>query len=61
ELQELLLKQGITVVVLTMNMADALSLADRGIEIDAQSLVTQTLRRDFGSLSEDIPWSRLFR
>ncbi|MBQ8969770.1 MAG: hypothetical protein IJ073_00435 [Lachnospiraceae bacterium] len=61
ELQELLLKKGITVVVLTLNMADALSLADRVIEIVEHSQVTQTLRRDFGSLSEDIPWSRLFR
>ena len=61
ELQELLLKKGITVAVLTMNMADALSLADRVIEIDEESGARETLRRDFGSFSQDTPWSRLFR
>ena len=61
ELQELLLKKGITVVVLTMNMADTLSLADRVIEIDEEGEAREILRKDFGSFSSDTPWSRMFR
>ncbi len=61
ELQELLLKKGITIVVLTMNMADSLSLADRVIEIDENFGIKEILRKDFGSYSSDTPWSRMFR
>ncbi len=61
ELQEQLLKKGITVVVLAMNMADALSLADRVLEVDENLAVRETGRKDFGSFSSDTPWSRLFR
>jgi len=61
ELHELLLKRGMAIVVLTMNMADSLSLADRVVQIDENSSVREFTKKDFASLPKNIPWRGIFR
>ena len=60
ELQEKLLRKGIAVVILAVNMADALSLADRLVRIDKGTVVTEYQRKDFGMLPRNIPWKALY-
>lgn len=60
ELQEKMLKKGIAVVILAVNMADALSLADRVIRIDKKTAVDEYERKDFGMLPVNIPWKAFY-
>lgn len=60
ELQEKLLQKGVAVVILAVNMADALSLADRVIRIDQGTVVTEYEKKDFGMLPVNIPWKSLY-
>ena len=60
ELQEMLLKKGIAVVILAVNMADALSLADRVIRIDTDTVKTEYGKEDFGRLPVNVPWKFLY-
>lgn len=60
DLQEKLLKRGIAVVILAVNMADALSLADRVVRIDQKTQVTEYARKDFGMLPRNIPWKTIY-
>lgn len=61
DLQKMLLARGIAVVILAVNMADALSLADRVIRIETGTALTEYERKDFSKLPENIPWSRLYK
>lgn len=61
KLQEMLLAQGIAVVILAVNMADALSLADRIIRIEANTVLTEYHREDFNKLPMNVPWSHLYK
>lgn len=61
ELQEMLLARGMAVVILAVNMADALSLADRVIRIETGTVLTELDRKDFGRLPVNVPWSRLYQ
>lgn len=60
DLQEKLLKRGIAVVILAVNMADALSLADRVVRINQKTQVTEYARKDFGMLPRNIPWKTIY-
>lgn len=60
ELQEMLLRKGIAVVILAVNMADALSLADRVIRIDTDMRKTEYGKEDFGKLPVNVPWKFLY-
>ena len=61
ELQEMFLSRGISVVILAINMADALSLADRIIRIEPNTTLIEYERKDFNRLPMDLPWSRLYK
>ena len=61
ELQEMLLARKIAVVILAVNMADALSLADRMIRIEANTVLTEYERKDFNKLPMNVPWSHLYK
>lgn len=60
ELQEMLLNKGIAVVILAVNMADGLSLADRVIRIDTNTVKTEYGREDFARLPVNVPWKFLY-
>lgn len=60
EMQEQLLEKEIAVVILAVNMADALSLADRVIRIERNTTVKEYQRKDFTSLPMSIPWRHLY-
>ncbi|MGN0396065.1 MAG: sugar ABC transporter ATP-binding protein [Coprococcus sp.] len=61
KLQKRLLDQGIAVVIIAVNMADALSLADRVIRIDKNTHITEYERKDFDKLPSTVPWYFLYQ
>lgn len=61
ELQKRLLDRGIAVVIMAVNMADALSLADRVIRIDNDTKVYEYERPDFKKLPSTVPWYSLYQ
>ena len=61
KMMEMLLDKGMSVVILTINLADSLSLADRLIRIGKGGSVEEINREDFGSLSVAAPWLSLYR
>lgn len=61
KLLEMFLEKGITVVILALNLADAISLADRLVRIGSNGMVEEITRKNFGSLSSDVPWRYLYR
>ena len=60
ELQEMFLVHGIAVVILTINMADALSLANRVIQIKENTVLTEYEQKDFSKLPLTVPWHSLY-
>lgn len=60
QLIEKLLEKGIAVVILAVNLADTLSLADRLVRIQNGRVLASYDRREFGSLPDDIPWQHLW-
>ena len=60
-MMEMLLEKGMSVVILTINLADSLSLADRLLRVDKNGIVEEVNREDFGSLSITAPWLSLYR
>lgn len=58
---EMLLDKGMTVVILTINLGDSMSLADRLIRLGNQGIVGEVERKDFGTLSFEAPWLNLYR
>lgn len=60
QLLERLLQRGIAVVILAVNLADTLSLADRLIRVQNGRVLATYVRGDFGALPEDAPWRHLW-
>jgi len=60
ELQEMFLARGIAVVILAVNMADALSLANRVIRIKENTVLTEYEQKDFSKLPLTVPWRSLY-
>lgn len=61
KMMEMLLDKGMSVVILTINLADSLSLADRLIRISKDGILQEVKREDFGTLSIAAPWLSLYR
>lgn len=61
EMMEMLLDHRIAVVVLALNLADSLSLADRLLVIDQEGRENEIRRKDFASISASVPWLHLYR
>lgn len=59
-LLEQLIKKGISVVVLVVNLSDMLSIADRLIQIDSQGLQREYERDEFGKIPIIAPWKHLY-
>lgn len=49
------------VVILTINLADSMSLADRLIRVGKEGIVQEVGREEFGSISINAPWLDLYR
>lgn len=50
EMLEMLLEKGMTVIILTMNLADSMSLADRFIRITSDGIMEEIRKDDFGKV-----------
>lgn len=61
KMMEMLLDKGMSVVILTINLADSMSLADRLVRIGKDGIVQEVKREEFGSLSITAPWLNLYR
>lgn len=62
-LQEMLLDRGISIVILAVNIADGLTLADRLVRVGLKNGRMETReyqQQDFGALSMNIPWVDMF-
>lgn len=57
----MLLDKGMAVVILTINLADSMSLADRLIRVSKEGIVQEVEKEAFGSLSLAAPWIELYR
>ena len=58
---EQLLDKGMTVIILAVNLADSLSLADRLIRVGGDGMVEEIRKEKFGTLSAATPWLKLYR
>ena len=58
---EMLLDKGMAVVILTINLADSMSLADRLIRVSKEGIVQEVEKEAFGTLSVAAPWIDLYR
>lgn len=58
---EQLLDKGMTVIILAVNLADSLSLADRLIRVGGDGTVEEIRKEKFGTLSAATPWLKLYR
>ena len=61
ELLAILLGRGIAVVVLAVNLADSLALADRLIQVRQGRVEAEYDRADFANLPVDTPWLYLYQ
>lgn len=61
KMMEMLLNHGIAVVILSLNLSDALSLADRLLIIDRAGYEEEILKKDFSSVLGKVPWKHLYR
>lgn len=60
DLLERFLEKGIAVVILAVNLADSLALADRLIRIGKNQKMQEYTREEFGNLPIDAPWVSLY-
>ena len=60
KLLKMLLNRGIAVVILTMNLSDSISLAERLLRIGSGGMAEEITRDNFGGLTEDVPWKFLY-
>lgn len=60
-LLERLLARGTAVVILAVNLADTLSLADRLIRVQDGRVIATFARGEFGALPENTPWHHLWQ
>lgn len=58
---EMLLDKGIAVVILTMGLSDSLSLADRLLIVNGDGSEKEVMRRDFASVSAEMPWVHIYQ
>lgn len=61
KLLEAFLEKGITVVDLSLNLSDSLSLADRLLLIQTDGCVREIRKEEFSTVSRQIPWRHLYR
>ena len=61
KLLEEFLEKGITVVDLSLNLSDSLSLADRLLLIQTDGCVREIRKEEFSTVSRQIPWRHLYR
>ncbi len=61
KMMELLLNHGIAIVVLALNLADSLSLADRLLVIGQDGRKDEIHRKDFALIPASVPWLHLYR
>ncbi|HBN55617.1 MAG TPA: sugar ABC transporter ATP-binding protein [Lachnospiraceae bacterium] len=61
KMMEMLLDKGMAVVILTINLADSMSLADRLIRVGKDGFVQEVEKKNFGSLPVAAPWIDLYR
>lgn len=61
KLLEMMLDKGITVVILALNLADSISLAERLVQVGSGGFAEEITRDQFGSLAGDAPWRYLYR
>ena len=61
KLLEDFLDKGITVVDLSLNLSDSLSLADRLLLIQTDGSIREICREDFASVSRQIPWRHVYK
>ena len=61
KLLEEFLEKGITVVDLSLNLSDSLSLADRFLLIQTNGCVREIKKEEFATISRQIPWRHLYR
>ena len=60
ELQKKCLKHGITILILAVNMADSLTIADRVLRIGKNVPMQEFSKKNFGALPISIPWSSIY-
>lgn len=58
---EMLLDHGISVVILSLNLSDSLSLADRLLMIGENGTVKEILSKDFAFIPATVPWKHVYR
>lgn len=60
ELQKKLLKKGITLVIIAVNMADALTIADRVVKIGVDGRIREYYKDEFAKMPGDLPWVEVY-
>lgn len=61
KLLEMLLDRGITVVDISLNLSDSLSLADRLLMIEHDGTVREIPRENFAFVPRNVPWGTFYR
>lgn len=61
QLMDMLMKKGIAVVILAMNLSDSISLAERLLRIGNYGVTQEIRRKDFGNLTANIPWQYIYQ
>lgn len=57
---EYLLDHGIALVILSLGLSDALSLADRILNISSDGTVNEIRREDFAKITMQVPWRHIY-
>ncbi|NMD38657.1 MAG: sugar ABC transporter ATP-binding protein, partial [Christensenellaceae bacterium] len=55
------LNKGIALLILSVNLADTLSLADRLIQVKNGKIIKSYIRDKFKELPENVPWHNLWQ
>lgn len=61
KLLEMLLDKGITVVDISLNLSDSLSLADRLLMIEHDGTVKEIPKEEFATVPRNVPWGTFYR
>ena len=61
KLLEMLLDRGITVVDISLNLSDSLSLADRLLRIEHDGTVREIPKENFACVPRNVPWGTFYR
>ena len=57
---EKILDEGIALVILSHGLSDALSLADRILNISSDGTVNETVREEFSEIPSQVPWRHIY-